>query len=900
VKKNNKRTLISLFVILLLTFTIRSSFGSDNGTVSLSNNNIVFDLKENDSANQNIKLNNLSNDDIYFSTYKISKTETPSRFLTNDNDEELGSYWLTAKQNYYRTSNNDIESSKPPYIFKWKYESAKIFHSPVLRGRNLYIPCEDGNIYLIDSRTGVFKERFSFNGPIFSLNMSGKFLMVLTKNEMNVFDRTSKILLWSYPTNNNDQFSCAAIDSSIYLASGDNLISFDGLTGSIKWKKSGTYITISTWKEMLLTTSSNNVISLFNSNNGDSIFEYKLKGDIVGAPTIYNDLIYATYTISNENSYSKTTCYDFKGNIHWNYDFIDVITASQSISDDYLLIGTSKGTVYSMNRYSGSILWKYSVGSPIHVSPSIASEIVYIGCNDGNIYGLDISTGKEIWKNNVKFPFYSEIILAQGFFYTTDNKGALVAWGREWENVIPPMSPEGLKGYPGNGYVTLFWRVSTFEHDLEGYNIYRKGPYESEFSFLKKLGKINNFQDTFVNNDTSYDYIIRAFDSFGNESASSSQVNATPSKKCEPVWLSYSPTQGIIKKNNSVELNLVIDSKNITPGLYTASLFIVHSGDLSQTEPIEVLISANIRKRDVVKPATPKIINFESSDTRVVIYWDRIDNVKSYKIYRSKVSKDEYTIVAELAPEITNYVDDTVKNGTKYYYSIKSIDSTDFESDYSDEIYVTPLPLQISTDLKDNSTVNDAIFDISGRADPKAKVMIRDKYINLDSRGNFNITVGVPVGESTIILKSYDTSNSVQTLQIRINYITSALKVDLKIDSQNVYVNGKLWPYTIDAAPVINENRTFVPLRFLSEIIGAKVDWFQGEKKIVYTRNNVIVELWINRKIVRINGKDEKIDASPFILKGRTMVPLRFITEPLGAIVDWDPVNQAITLNFKF
>ncbi|MDD3427613.1 MAG: copper amine oxidase N-terminal domain-containing protein, partial [Caldisericia bacterium] len=60
------------------------------------------------------------------------------------------------------------------------------------------------------------------------------------------------------------------------------------------------------------------------------------------------------------------------------------------------------------------------------------------------------------------------------------------------------------------------------------------------------------------------------------------------------------------------------------------------------------------------------------------------------------------------------------------------------------------------------------------------------------------------------------------------------------------------------------------------------------------------IELWIGKKIVKINGKEHQIDAEPFIENGRTLVPLRFITEPLGAEVIWNEKDRSIQLNFKF
>ena len=649
--------LISVFLLSMLNVV---TIYSDQEYFTIYEKNINFKLNENEKTSKKILISNYKYDDITFSTYKENNYEKINNIISESFEEELGSYWLTAKQNFQRSSNNDIESIEPPLIHKWNYKAEKILHSPIVKGSNLYIPCEDGYVYLIDSKTGVYKDRFYFGSPIFSISITGRLLLVQCKDNLSVFDRISKIFLWKYNFQNNNIFAVAAINNYIYLSTGVKLICFDETTGSVKWNREGSYATVSLSGNYVIATSVNNVISCFDYQNGVTIFQIKLLSEIVGVPSFYDNLIYITSikTINN-SSYSKINCFDIKGNEVWSYNLFDVVTSSQSISKEYLIIGTVNGDVYAIDRKQNDrnkqILWKYNTNSPIHVSPTITENNVYTACNNGYVYAFDISKGSILWRDKVKFPIYSEIVIAQGFMYITDNSGSIYAWGGEWENVVPPMSPEGLNGLSGNNHVTLFWRITQGDSSVIGYNIYRKSLYETEFTFIKKLGYVNNYQDYSIKNDTTYNYIIRAFDSFGNESPSSSQVTVKSIKKYDPEWLSFTPTNGIVKAKDNFEFEIVINTLYILPGYYSGSIFIIHSGNPFNIEPIEIRITLEVESRINTKPKPPKFLSHEVSDTRVTLNWEKIDNIKSYKLYRSDLNIENYNFIAEIPSIITNY-----------------------------------------------------------------------------------------------------------------------------------------------------------------------------------------------------------------------------------------------------
>lgn len=93
----------------------------------------------------------------------------------------------------------------------------------------------------------------------------------------------------------------------------------------------------------------------------------------------------------------------------------------------------------------------------------------------------------------------------------------------------------------------------------------------------------------------------------------------------------------------------------------------------------------------------------------------------------------------------------------------------------------------------------------------------------------------------------------------------------------------------------IENGRTMVPLRFISEALGEKVDWNAETKSVIIGDNKAV--LAIGSKEIDANGKKIAIDSPALIKNSRTFVPLRAISEILGAKVDWDGATKTVIIN---
>ena len=100
-----------------------------------------------------------------------------------------------------------------------------------------------------------------------------------------------------------------------------------------------------------------------------------------------------------------------------------------------------------------------------------------------------------------------------------------------------------------------------------------------------------------------------------------------------------------------------------------------------------------------------------------------------------------------------------------------------------------------------------------------------------------------------------------------------------------------------DVAPYIDANdRTMVPVRFISEAFGAEVEWLDSIRTVTVTKDDTFIQLVIDSRIITTNGVDAMMDTAAVLTDGRTFVPVRYIAEALGLGVAWDGDTNTVLL----
>ncbi|MCR4435789.1 MAG: copper amine oxidase N-terminal domain-containing protein [Clostridiales bacterium] len=133
--------------------------------------------------------------------------------------------------------------------------------------------------------------------------------------------------------------------------------------------------------------------------------------------------------------------------------------------------------------------------------------------------------------------------------------------------------------------------------------------------------------------------------------------------------------------------------------------------------------------------------------------------------------------------------------------------------------------------------------------------------------------------------------NRLKTLEEELQEKYQDIKV-LPVDS--VVAKGTMIKF--DTLPVIKEGRTLIPVRALTEGFGASVAWDQAKQEVTIQREEVKIVLQIGNNLAYVNGEEVKIDVPPETINNRTVVPLRFIVEKLGLKVNWDAESETVEI----
>jgi hypothetical protein len=198
---------------------------------------------------------------------------------------------------------------------------------------------------------------------------------------------------------------------------------------------------------------------------------------------------------------------------------------------------------------------------------------------------------------------------------------------------------------------------------------------------------------------------------------------------------------------------------------------------------------------------------------------------------------------------------------------------------------------------------------------------MHDKFFVIDGQtvitGSYNPTkqANTENDENLLIIKD---SSIAKTYEGEFNKLFSMWSNPSVSDSFTIVLSpgnpymtvNDLKPQEIDpgrgTTPVIKNSRTLVPIRAIVEVLGGSVDWNDTEKMVAITLKDITLRLWINKPQAQVDAPLlilKWIDESnhkvvPEIINGRTMLPVRFVAEILGAKVDWDDKTKTITIKY--
>jgi|GEM_PF-2573270 len=124
----------------------------------------------------------------------------------------------------------------------------------------------------------------------------------------------------------------------------------------------------------------------------------------------------------------------------------------------------------------------------------------------------------------------------------------------------------------------------------------------------------------------------------------------------------------------------------------------------------------------------------------------------------------------------------------------------------------------------------------------------------------------------------------------------STVDMTFTIDSNIYTINGET--KTMDVAPIIIDGRTLMPVRAVAEGLGATVSWDEMLQLVTIDRYDVTLRMTIGGTAARVHTQEVTLDVAPVIIEDRTYMPIRFVAENLYADVSWTETTRTVGIRY--
>ena len=187
---------------------------------------------------------------------------------------------------------------------------------------------------------------------------------------------------------------------------------------------------------------------------------------------------------------------------------------------------------------------------------------------------------------------------------------------------------------------------------------------------------------------------------------------------------------------------------------------------------------------------------------------------------------------------------------------------------------------------------------VKGRVEPGSRVRVGSVEAEVIN-DLFRVVIPVGRGINDLIVVAQDKigNTTEQPLKVTVWHKTV---IQMLIGSKSILLDGNPMDPELRYEPYISKSRTMVPIRAISQAIGAKVDWLPEDKSVIITMQDglgtTLIIMRVGSKIAYVNSNPIELDVPPEIKNGSTFVPIRFIAENMGATVNYDAQTRTVTI----
>jgi len=196
---------------------------------------------------------------------------------------------------------------------------------------------------------------------------------------------------------------------------------------------------------------------------------------------------------------------------------------------------------------------------------------------------------------------------------------------------------------------------------------------------------------------------------------------------------------------------------------------------------------------------------------------------------------------------------------------------------------------------------------VKGITDSGATIKINEEMIPVNEEGEFEKEMSLQLGENVWIISATHPSKKETIREIKV-IRKQRIIIRMKVNSTMILINQE--QKILEAPPFLEKssNRVFAPIRIVVEAVEGKVEWEATEQKVTIHLGDIELILIVDEPFAYLNGKKILIDpineynkmnpVVPKIVNGRVFLPLRFIGENLGFLVEWKGDTQEIILTY--
>lgn len=580
-----------------------------------------------------------------------------------------------------------------------------------------------------------------------------------------------------------------------------------------------------------------------------------------------------------------------------------------------IFVGTGDGFMYSLLESTGEIEWQMDTGAKITSAPVYAEGVLCFGNENGEFIFLDSETGEFL--RTFKFdsiPTTQPLVLNDRIIIACSN-GHIICLGEPEEIIPPPPEPE----YPPAKLKVIAPSTTMIDEQVE-ISIDVEDAHqlcESEFSLVydsNELEYVNVSSGGFLGDTPLLESSLMSNEVF--VSIQGSSESNCPSGDGRLMRFFFIP-----KVEGSHTITILDALHTREGGILSVpqpepTTFTVLEKDVPT---VEILLTPEVIDLGLITETNTQWLKLTQKNGEQTDFHVRVSDEKmKYSPKEGMIGGNDYVdIFIEVDPAdfeagrkyqqvlSVNIAGITLR--TDIFFTIPQEESPEPEPEPEPKpdpvepppcINVEPSTLdfgfvprgrEISIDFTLSFDTNE---ELVGRIITD-KPWLRVSPATFSTRGKSVsgiVTISaseLPGGDEFIghlTIESVDTICQSVTVEARVQTQPSIiLEMDIGIKRASI---GSL-QVELDQPPIIRNDRTLVPIRFVSEAFGSKVQWEASTRKVTITRFTDTIILWIGDRTAIINGKHVQLDVEPSIENGSTIVPIRFISESFGADVQW-------------